>query len=797
MILDEHLSLLRDKFVRSSWSNPSLETNISITPTLINVKFPTYGSFKFMRRHINLPTENTAYDIYSLKELSVEVFRNHVQHVGSWSSLVDFCTANNVLIFLSYLDEVYSGIYSQSHIMYLPNGTVILAVPSAKRNLRNSLSLYIRSSNDSLETDIDVEEVYLSTPIKVTTWLSNYNSDSGKDLKQYLVDGVYRTDINAKTIKLGSYVTTITDTSTKLCTDKPLSDIEAYTHDGTNYYLISLSEDLTNIIYSRYDSVLYLVKDGIGKRLVMKDDSVVQITDNEIGLSATIVESTLSNLGWTEGQVTLRVYTKEGIPSQNFVNNDNFWYSLQQLPYYLRKQALLGAINAPNVIYAHNYHLNDYNVGLDLEYEDITPETLSDILSVATWDFNVNRTMVTGQTYNTNLTDIPSAPVDNKVICCYKDGLVCEFFPILREEDVSHLKIGYDKETVVVNSHTVDASLFTLPAVYSKVNDEFTLLLPGDDYSIISGNIETKVSYKDVYVIELMSTTVVDLDPTLLIQDSPISDAIYGMGYTAIVINLGTDAEVRTLTPNIDYHLIDGKVVIHYGEPIESAKLIFQPTLDSKNVIVETGFTRNGSLSINGSYLELDPNNYYFIVDGKVMLPNEVDWDVPYINSTNTFGNAKPYAIVRTLLSNCTGDLETVVNKRSEYESNLQAMSAFKDINLPIPQADTSRYSEGYRLVSVFFNSVYNAALRGDIVYDRTSINALGLDVLLGEYLYLLNDGIDIYKFDLEWNIIELVAHNDGTPVQVTSELYYMLERINDYYFNSKIILNNNFRITA
>lgn len=790
MIRESHLGLLVDRFIRTSWSNPSLETNISIVPTLLNVKYPSYGSVRVMRSNYILPKTGVGYDVYSLEHVPAEVFRQNVQTVGSWVSFTEFCTKNNLLLYLSYADDLFAGIYNESYIMYLQNRTLIVAVPTVKRELRDRLSLYIRTSNDSFSTDIDVEEKHLSSMRQLNEWLAVNSEDVNRDLHQYHINGVYVTNVSLNNLTVNDRVSCIRDTSTKYRRDIPLTGLRVYTKDEVNFYFVPLSQDKTAIIYSRYDSVLYLTNNGVGKRILLTRDDVVQLTDNEIGLRVGLVESIMATLGWVESDTTLRVYTKEGIPSQHYVNNENFWYSLQCLPDDLRERALVGDISAPSFIYAHNYHGNPYNLGLDYEYEDLTAEALDTFLPVSTWDYQVNRSMVPADLYNNNFTDLISVPNNSKVILSYKDGYMDSFMPDTKPVDATHLSIGYGVETEIIGGHSIPIVGMMNPVVYSRINDEFTLLSEGADYAVIDGQYEVKVGYKEVYGLDLATTFTTDLPINQHIIDMPLSPVIYGMGYINLI------ADERTLIPGIDFSTFYGKIVLHYGLPREQLKFVFQPIVDPNTAVVEHGFTRNGSLSVNGSYLELDPDNYYFIVGGKIMFPRDVVWDVPYIQSDTQFDNALPYAVMKVLLTNSDQDIQTVQAKRRIYDAQLTELANFKDVNLPPIEDVTSYYSEAYRLVSVFMYEVYMATERGEISVDQATVSAVGVEALVSDYLYLLEQEMDISTQEIEWSIIELRAHSNIEPMGITSDQYNFLDKVNHKYLDGRIHLNTNFRIS-
>lgn len=791
MILASHLDYLRDKFIRTSWGNPSLETNIGIKPTLLNVKYPSYGALNVLRSLVVLPVATIPYDVYTLERVPPVTFKQNTYTLDKWISLTEFCTINNLLMYLSYGDELTSPLFKDTYIQVMSNGTVLLAVKSAKRTLRNKLNVYIRTSNDSLETDIDVLEQTLDTNVKVINWVSNYNTNANSNLTQYHINGVYSEVLNYDTIKVGDTVSEIIDTSVIDKHVLPVTSLLTYSYEGSNYYIINIVNELTNKIYTGSDCTMYLVNGGIGKRITMLNDEMIQLTNNKIAIPVHLINVLITKLDWYESNTDLTIYVKEAIPHSEFVNNDNYWYTLQQFDEDLLTRALTGTVEAPTMIKATSYHNNLFNQSLLLEYQDITEVTMSDMMSVATWDYYVNRTVVEADDYTNLLSDLLTTNNYSRVIASYTDGLLNKFKPNSKEDGNDFVRLGYDTTTKITNGLSIDISDMSVPAVYVKNLEEYTPLKQFDDYAIIDGHIEVKTIYKDVYGLDLASTYTKELEGDLRLFELPLSNALVGLGHVSLIASNG-----ETLVPKIDYTLHFGKLVINYAKEVDNFKFIFQPMLLPEYAVVETGFTRNGSISINGSYLALDPSNHYIIVGGRIMSPKDVVWENEYMLSTSQFDNGVPYAVVNELLTNSTTDIEAIRTKRKEYVSNLEELAAFREVNYPIPDKPVSLYPSAYNLISIFFNEVYKAALADEIRYDRLSISAIGLSDILKDYLYLLDERMDISTHDLEWNIIDLRAHQYDAPQNVSSDLYSFLDLVNKTYLNNKVFMNTNFRIS-
>lgn len=787
MILDIHLPLLRDKFVRSSWSNPELETNLTLVPTLLNAAHPNYGSFKHFRNIYALPMEGVAFDIYTLEQVSYRAFRQGQQVIDQWISLNDFCTYNNVEISLQYTDELYTPPYSESFIYYQRNGNMYLAVPYSTKARRNRLNFGIRSSNDDLSVSIDVTEDLLDDYFKLTSWYTQYNADPNKTLNKYYINGVYTRITNlAKDVTLGDRVRTVSDTSVSEVITTPLAQIPYCTKDGENYYLFNVKDEAGDTLYSKYDLNLYIVNNTIGMKIPLDITRFKQVTDKIVGIRTDYVGTILTNLGWSANKVNFTSYHR--VSNKRYISNDNYLYSLSLLPKTLQQQILQGNIDNPAILKGSRFIDSPYNKGLNYKYGDLTLTNLNSFTSVQTWDSYVNAGVIARGEVDNNLSNLVEMENGSRVLISYKAGGVDQLEPSSIDSDTTHLKLGYSKSTTLHRDYTVDISDMVNPVSYVNEAGVLRKLVLGVDYFIVGDSIRILETLNDIYTLDLNTTYVTTLDVSACrIFNLPLSTILNKLGEITLVVG------DRTLVPFIDYTIHDGKVSINYPGELTTVKFFFQPTLNPTKTYIEYGFTRNNSLSVNGRRLELDPSSSHFLIDGVVRLPSEITWDIPNKLSTANVANAKPYIVIRPLLSN-TRDLDAVDVAREAYETNLEEIADYWDANVPVEE-EVSIHSDLYRLVSAFMYEVLSNAVRDNFDYSVTNVKVKGLSVVLKDYLYIL-EGLDVTAIsDISSIVTEIKGHPFNTPVGVVSDLYLLLEMINHEYLGNRVLIEHNFRV--
>ena len=68
-------------------------------------------------------------------------------------------------------------------------------------------------------------------------------------------------------------------------------------------------------------------------------------------------------------------------------------------------------------------------------------------------------------------------------------------------------------------------------------------------------------------------------------------------------------------------------------------------------------------------------------------------------------------------------------------------------------------------------------------------INRVTLDVLLKDYLFLLNVDPCVSDTHLDWEIVIVEPHQYTTPKVVSPDLYQILNAINQFYLNNRVSL--------
>ena len=793
MILNEQLTYIRDKFISTSWSNPGLETNLYLIPTLLTCRFQANTSFDVMGMAISMPDSENLYELYTFQYVPTEIFKMSEQYVDVWVRLDEFCSYNNSLIYLSYGTALKTVRYLETYICYLSNGALLLATKydTDLSPYRNDLSVMIRSSNDTLNVDIDVVEVVCKTSSDVDKIVTEYNSATNPDDYLYLIDGVFNKTINASVVKVGTNVTKIKDSSLTFISDQPLPTLKSYTANGLQYYLVDLamvSDDVR--LFSFRDASLWVMNGDIGRRLIFLDSKdIVQVTNTIVGIGVDYLENLTAKLLWTMDECTLRVNTKRGDPQQEYVNNDNYWRALNSIDYETRLRALSKEIDSVDVLTAAWQQDSDYIKLLDTQYTSLTLDSIDNALSVSTWDYYVNRPVYDAAEFDNNIITLPPSKGKMLTVVAYHDGYPTEFYPKYITDTTSAVHVAYQSEYHETHERVVNLDKYTIAAAYDITDRDHPILLAeGDGYTTLDNSIRIDADVGRSCVIDLASTYFENRK--FGYRSISIEDMTTAIGSVTLIYS----GEI--LTPMVDYFHDSEVIIIWKADVPDDATItvIYQPTILTGGGVVEYGFIYDNRINISGNYLAFDPSNYYIVHDGRMYLPEQVGWKDPFVTSNACFTNGKPFAVVKPLISN-TDDVTETAKRRIAYDDKLDAISDFKNMHTEFPQPDWSLYSERYGLVSIFMSEIVNSIEAGEIDIRPIAVANFGLNTILKDHLPILEKNQDPTKHELDWSVIELRGHSGADPKPIGGDAYMFLEKVNKAYLDSKVQMNLNFRI--
>ena len=684
--------------------------------------------------------------------------------------------------------------YSDTYICYLASGAVLLATKfdASFKMFRNSLVLNIRSSNDTLAVDIDVKETVAKTDGDISKILTDYANHPNKEYLTFVIDGIYHLAPTVKNVKLGSSCCVIKDDSQQEVVTIKIPELKSYTYNDIQYYLVPITLDKnTSAIYSYRDASMWLMINDTGKRLAFEEaNSIMQVTNNMVAVSADYLESVAAGLLWALDTMTLRITMRKGNPQPVYVNNDNYWRVINSFDVELRDRALAGTLSAPEVMQAKWQQGSAFNYLLDTSYSELTSIGLNEGYSVSTWDYWVNRPVVEASMYGSDLTGIVGGGNPQIPLVSYKEGYIDKHYPESVDATNDVIRIGYTKAFSVDNTRLIPLADIAVPVSFDVTHPEAPRLLVKDEDYIVIGNsrrINDNIGAVDTF----------DLATTMVYTATYNRRTLRLEGLNPQYANITVMFGKTTLVPFVDY-MVHQEMLVFWGWQLPDTgevTVVYQPSLVACGDCLEYGFIYDNRISIAGNYLAFDPSNYYILYDGKVIIPSEIEWENPFITSQANFKSGYPFAVMQPLLSN-TDNADEMLERRTQYTETLDSISEFKDAHVPFPKPSYSVHEYRYKLVSIFMTEVIRSLLSGNIDYRPSTVASFGLSVLLKKELRILEAELDAIAHDLDWNVIEYRAHCEVEPMAINGDMYMFLEKVNKAYLKNRIQMNQNFRIS-
>lgn len=211
--------------------------------------------------------------------------------------------------------------------------------------------------------------------------------------------------------------------------------------------------------------------------------------------------------------------------------------------------------------------------------------------------------------------------------------------------------------------------------------------------------------------------------------------------------------------------------------------------------MLETNFIKYGLLSRNSFYNLRDDRVQRIVVDGKVMLKEQLKYSednsailVPNVD------NGLPYSIrdiivpVRNFLE------EDTYSYREKSRAVDKVIQDYLTIKVPEPVIDNPNIIlQLYELYSPFLNAIIHDLEHGNLRDERiyTNYNNDILENIIQDYLYLLEmDPTQTKNYpDPKYTIIH--PHNKSYIVRLNHFNYRLIDSINKFYCNSRTHLNN------
>lgn len=782
MLSSRQRAIVLTEFLDNMWGNSYLETNHSLVCKNISPSGVSVGTFSFSRTVYHTPSLYTSYAVYLSGSMNIDGFGGSKLPMAEWVKLTDLCNDYDLLIRARFKDTEYYVEYKHASIMLTTGGLLFVAVP-AKHSRDKDLILDIRTSELDHANKMLIEEANLTNNLSVVQY--KHKAAQDKRIVEVIVAGQCVKDVGMAIMDTVTAVdvTTLFDTSVDYVTEVALSALypyEAKPHD--NYHLLEVSPAITKDIYHAHDCRIYLEYNNV---MVLIDnfnshDTVMQVTNRHIGISANYVTTLLTELNWAPAVVNVMVYVQKA--TTKYIGNPNYLASLSGFTPKQLHETLIGSASAPACLSATTLHNSKFNHYLgEVRAELIKHDPLYQISEM---DRLFNSAVISsGHGHLTGLYAQGLEPVLANVIAGTSSVL-----PNIGNISHGNVLLGY-RNKLVVSHNAVDISSYTLPAVFLQNG---TLGVLGTDYNV-AGTIYTPVN-KTSSVVDINSTMNVS---TVLAYGSysvtiPDLDSLKLFSDITVMIN-GVFAHV-----DIDYTVIGNDIVIWKRERTE-IDISITPTLDL--VKPTTGWMENGRLYPTTTDIIVSPETHTVFL-GDVILPvDEVKWDVEYKES-KIFPSylANPYTITNRLLTNFTNTTANEVEHlRAQNKQNHLDIATYLGNHSTVPRPPRVHYNQHYYITSPFLMDILAGITDGTIPISDIAISLRGLDGCIGKVIMdKFRAGYDPSHLNGDLSLrslVKIAPHTDTSPLAISQVEYSFLTLVNNTYMHGTVLLNEFFRV--
>lgn len=785
LLTETQEGLVLREFRSIMWGNPLMEANQSMRPHKLSLLKSSVGSVPFQRGHIALPDKTNFYYVYTLNRFHIGGLTGGKFELGTWIPLMDFCNNSDFLLRTRFINSKLHVDYSKTYIALAPNRTILIATPAIDVP-DTDLQIDLRTSNLDLSGKINIKRFELGTQSAINDFMLAYSTADRKELDEYLIDGVYHSEITASNLTGKSAVEVLRDTRIEKSVDISLFNLPTYSIPGdSNYYTIALPKRPENEIDQCYDLRVYLVN-GVTNEGVLIDPLLYgrflhQLTNRHMGASVNVTYEYIQELGWSHDHCFFRVLI--ATTESSYVGNINYLNSFNAMSDAEQIGVLTSGYKAPSFWYGENLHANEVNLAMGLPRSKLEKKT--ELYPIQEIDRLFNRAYLPADELNQDFSDMGEGLY---CLFSYKDNSPSELYPILADENDTAYRLSYARHFEPGFSET-NITNFGLPVVIradgslGEYNIDYTVTgnywIPKNDGAVVDLRSSAFTSHISVLTDKRLNG--VDLRKTEHLSSIDL--------YVA-------DTHVY-LHPGIDYVIRDGKVIV-WKAGVEVVSL--NQTASITDPLVESGWVTNNRISVNGSYLVEDPDSFVIFIGEKLYHPNEIAWDELYQRTeVLEIPNGVPYSVIKLVHNNFHKEVNvpSIVELRDKHSANLEEITAYRNLTPITPITDPNLIVGRYQLISPFMVEVTRAISLGLIDTDPVKVSKLGVRATIGNIIMSTydNDCDPITSGMLFNEVVALSPHSHANYEVVSPETYAFLELVNKELMRGVLKLNQFYSI--
>lgn len=821
------------------WANPHIDKQFTFKPSRITDKRGARGVLRMPYSNIYMPNNTERFVVYEMGQLSPKLLGFEGRYLD-WVRLDEVCKRQELVctLHLDFLIIPNTSVY----IKRTTNRNFIMAIRREPNriSIEKRNELYVRFYSNAWyatpegQTSESVEYYggLIGTDVTISDLLSKWNNFRARTDGETLafVDGYYVSKLTGAMLSTGQYVELYYDGSIESYFDVYLDNLEHYqsTLDNTRKLLIMSPDSLKGQFHFYDDLDFFICSDkqtnGVDyyhgayySRINHRD--VRQVTQQDWSLSSEKVRTVISE---QEGEIVyasafIRVFIRKSVGPDPYLQNGNYTHDLFLLPFDERERLMVGPSAVIDEWRAATLEESAYNTFVSASIKDI--DSVAGVYSF----YGADRILERVRKDHLDRFIMPPTLVNGGHVVEYdSDGLVIQFrrleasdFNPIYTASAGTVHVDFYPGTPVLNATELDRpSFFSGDAIspwdevrfVRETTGQWEIAEPGRHWNVQNGRITWMPQYataerlkRDASKYYFRQLTIHRDDiglPISLFDDNSVSDSGYPFKRVDVWMNnrrlvRGVDYRVDgfTLTPRCEEYVTGNDqtlVIIAHGVP---------PVSD----LPHWGFVQDRQISKDDRFNLHLFRNKTIVADGKRYDEHSLSYGEGYQGINNTTQEV-PSAIREGALFGIEDPLSHVgfltweglaVSEESAKQRTFEIESYLTKVYQERPDPPTIIIPYKHTVVSEGMRQVLKAMRDGVLNITRVNLS----DTAMGAYLkpYFTTITHDVQNLNVHHGYIEIAAHASNGTITLTSPEYQFFVRMNEIYYDNRVVLNNYF----
>lgn len=833
--------------IASVWCNPLQDNHMVLKPARLTPYGGVWRSWKFMWTSVVMPTQNHRYHIYSIGQIN-PLLVNLFPISDVWKLVSESCMATDTLV------EIYTqkGIripVTQVYYIFTEESSLLFCVRKDD-NLAwdfNNEEIYIRlydnayfESDRNPDTHIYIEGKTVTSTNEILTIQSSYLGKVGLPGKVYsFVNGYRVKDISLITVAVGDTVEFYHDPSVAISYEFSLTDLQTFDSilDAKRKYLIHPVGGIGDNIYYQDDVDIYIYNQTSKKGIYYHKnnvDNLRMVTHRDYSVSVPVISAFLNQhedlFDYTTATLELNIrqsgYLRPLVDEHMRIKElyklndqqiqgamigvdstlDNWRCDqLENSNYTKTMRSSYSAIDLPLARDTYGYNAVVKMAAFPvLKTEMFSGQLVAKLpykylMNSTGYEFNTDGlligkyTHIVGEHYkcqnsNARYVMMIHGPADNSLD---------EFYNVQNVDIDPNYEYRFyvaDKDNVHPGTRWSDV---TGSGMYAIINNVATWLVMDTKDVLIRSN--KKHLHKQFYLDPLAGSLVFNLTH-LQDVDGILVDSIMQIPMGELKVYLNGHSLVRDLDYFVDFPvvtIVNKDYLVDQNTTQQRIDYIFTGLCDENlnfSTYAESGFIRNGYLSVNNRFDIRDDKANFITANGRIYVKE----DLSFIEDSHEFVfnsilNGKPYCVEDAVVP--VKDL-TQVDTYEFRKTSVAVDKAVSDyLTLKIPQPTIPELNpilRYYELYSPFINEVIFAVITSAIDPNALKVqyNDDKVRELVAPYLYLLPMDPIYVDNQPDRNYCIIHPHSLANVIEVDVYQHKFITRVVNLYGNGLVNLS-------